>query len=132
MKIIPKGSKLYSIVNYKCPRCQEGEVFEDKNPYNLGKLFKMPEHCSHCGLRFQIEPSFFYGAMYVSYGLTVAVFVAVYLIMEMIYDPSVGDIIIAIALSLLVGSPIIFRMARIIWMNIFIKYAPEKRGANFK
>jgi hypothetical protein len=32
----------------------------------------MHEKCSHCGLIYQIEPSFFYGAMYVSYGLNVA------------------------------------------------------------
>jgi hypothetical protein len=32
----------------------------------------MHDNCSHCGLKYQIEPSFFYGAMYVSYGLNVA------------------------------------------------------------
>jgi hypothetical protein len=40
----------------------------------------MKENCSHCGLRYQIEPSFFYGAMYVSYGLNVALGIAAFIV----------------------------------------------------
>jgi hypothetical protein len=38
----------------------------------------MHDNCSHCGLKYQIEPSFFYGA--VSYGLNVAVGIAAFII----------------------------------------------------
>jgi hypothetical protein len=47
-------------------------MYLDKNPLHLNKILKMHDNC-HCGLKYQIEPSFFYGAMYVSYGLNVAV-----------------------------------------------------------
>ena len=40
----------------------------------------MNDYCSSCGLKYKIEPSFFYGAMYVSYGLTVAIGVAAFVI----------------------------------------------------
>ena len=132
MNIIPKGSKLYSIFHFKCPRCHEGQVFSSKNPYNVGKMFKMKETCSHCGIRYEIEPAFFYGAMYVSYGYTVAISIATYIIINWIYDPSVWEILIVLAVILLLMSPLLFRLARITWMNIFIKYQPEKRGGNFK
>jgi hypothetical protein len=53
-------------------------MYLDKNPFNL-KTQKMHEKCSHCGLIYQIEPSFFYGAMYVSYGLNVALVLSIYI-----------------------------------------------------
>lgn len=132
MALIGKGSKLYSIFRFKCPRCHEGEVFESRNPYDLSRMFKMKDTCSNCGFRYEIEPGFFYGAMYVSYGYTVAVFVATYIIMNLIYDPSIIDVVIALAILLVIGSPLIFRLARITYLNLFVKYRPEKRGAKLK
>lgn len=132
MNILPKGSKLYSIFKYKCPRCHQGEVFESKNPYNLSKMFDMHETCSHCELRYEFEPGFFYGAMYVSYALTVALGVATYIIMQLFFEASVIQVIGVLVAALIVGSPLVLRLSRIIWMNLFIKYEPEKRGANLK
>jgi acyl-coenzyme A synthetase/AMP-(fatty) acid ligase len=79
-----------------------------------------------------IEPAFFYGAMYSSYALTVALGVAVFALSHIFFDPSMWDIIIALTITLVLGSPMILRVSRIMWMNIFIKYDPEKRGANLK
>ncbi len=132
MNILPKGSKLYSIFNFKCPRCHQGDVFESKNPYNLSKMFDMHEHCSHCGLRYMIEPAFFYGAMYVSYALTVAIGVATFVLIHLFFDPGVWEVIGTLAAVLVLGSPMVLRLSRIIWMNTFIKYDPEKRGPNLK
>lgn len=132
MPLLAKGSKLYSILNFRCPRCQEGAVFEEKNPYKFGSLFKMHENCSHCELRYEVEPSFFYGAMYVSYGYSVALFVATYIIMNLIYEPPIEHIIAALALVVLVLSPLVLRLSRITWLNLFVKYNPEKRGPGLK
>lgn len=132
MNILPKGSKLYSIFKYKCPRCHQGEVFESKNPYNLPKMFDMHETCSNCELRYEFEPGFFYGAMYVSYALTVALGVATYVVMQLFFEATVIQVIGVLVAALIVGSPLVLRLSRIIWMNLFIKYEPEKRGANLK
>lgn len=132
MSLFSKGTKFYSIVNFRCPRCHEGAVFEEKNPYKLGKLFKMHENCPHCQLRYEVEPSFFYGAMYVSYGYTVALFVATYIIMNWIYEPSISDIVIVLAIAVLLLSPLVLRLSRITWLNMFVKYNPEKRGPKLK
>ncbi len=130
--MIRKGTKLYSIFKYKCPRCHEGEVFKDRNPYHLSKLFSMEETCSNCELKYEFEPGVFYGAMYVSYGLGVAMFVATFIIMNLIYEPEVLDIIIALSVLLIVLTPLFSRLSRIIWLNLFIKYKPEERGRSFK
>lgn len=132
MKIFKKGTKLYSIFYNKCPRCHEGEVFETKNPYDFKNLFKLYETCPNCGLRYEIEPAFFFGAMYVSYGYTVAIFVATFIIMNTIYSPTIWDVVIALAIILVLGSPIILRLSRITYLNLFVKYNPEKRGPKLK
>lgn len=67
-----KGNKLNSILTGKCPQCHKESMYQSKNLYNPAKIIKMNETCSHCGLKYEIEPSFFYGAMYVNYGVSVA------------------------------------------------------------
>ncbi len=130
MKLLPKGSKLYSIFSSKCPRCAEGDIFPQKNPYILSTLFKTHTYCSNCGLKFVFEPGFFYGSMYVSYGLTIAIFVATYLVHTYFFEPSLAEIMMVLAIVLIIASPFVFRISRVTWMNFFIKYNPDKRGPN--
>ncbi len=42
-----KGTKLYSIFSNKCPKCQEGDFFVNKNPYKAG-FIKMHDNCQNC------------------------------------------------------------------------------------
>ena len=122
LQMLKKGTKLYSILTGTCPKCQEESMYEDKNPYNLQHIYKMHENCSHCGLRYQIEPSFFYGAMYVSYGLTVAIGIATFIIAKVFIGLDLIKSFIAIILSLVVLMPITARFSRNIYINIFVHY----------
>lgn len=120
--MLKKGSKLNSILTGSCPKCQEESMYEDKNPYHLSKLYDMHETCSHCGLQYQIEPSFFYGAMYVSYGLTVAIGVAAFIITKVFLGLSLVEAFIAIIIALIVLTPVTARLSRNIYINIFVHY----------
>jgi hypothetical protein len=55
-------------------------MYVNPNAYAVSDTMKMHEHCGHCGLRYKMEPNFFFGAMYVSYALAVAICVAVFVI----------------------------------------------------
>ena len=101
-------------------------MYVNKNPYALGDLFKMHERCSHCGLKYKIEPSFFYGSMYVSYGVGVAFAVAAFVISFLFLGLSLVNTFIAIVATLVVFMPIIIRLSRNIWINFFIKYEPQE------
>ena len=120
--MLKKGNKLYSILTGSCPRCHEESMYLDKNPYHMSKIFKMHEKCSHCGLKYKIEPSFFYGAMYVSYGVGIAFAVAAFVIANLFLGASLIEAFIAIIITLIVFMPVIMRVSRNIWINIFIKY----------
>ena len=75
-----KGSKIYSIFNNKCPRCNEGDFFKYSFTFNPKKITTLHENCSKCNLKYMMEPSFFFGAMYISYAIAVALFVSIFII----------------------------------------------------
>jgi uncharacterized protein (DUF983 family) len=85
----------------------------------------MNENCSHCGLKYQIEPSFFYGAMYVSYGLNVAVGVAAFIIANVFLSLDLVQSFIAIIGMVILAFPFVVRWARNIYINMFISYDPN-------
>jgi len=94
----------------------------------------MHQKCSNCGEPFQREPGFYYGAAYVSYALTIALWVAV-LVALIVFD-AVGLIsfsfmenpilFLSIGIGLLLALlPVLYRLSRAIWINIFVKYRDD-------
>ena len=85
----------------------------------------MNETCSHCGTRYKIEPSFFYGAMYVSYGVGIAFAFAAFVISKWFLGASLLTSFFAIMGTLIFFMPVIMRLSRNIWINIFMSYDKE-------
>lgn len=86
----------------------------------------MPDKCPNCGQVYQLEPSFFYGAMYVNYGLAVAICVSVFVAMSVLGSNwELHEYVIGIIASLLVLTPVTFRLGRTIWINMFVKYEEQ-------
>ena len=117
-----KGSKLYSILFNKCPKCHEGDFMKEKNMFKLQKAFQMHEKCSNCGLKYMMEPSFFYGAMYVNYGITVAISVTVFVISKVFFELNLLQSFLSIFLVLVVLAPFNLRLSRILWINMFVSF----------
>ncbi|MEO9569674.1 MAG: DUF983 domain-containing protein [Polaribacter sp.] len=121
-----KGSKLYSIANAKCPRCHEGDFFKYKLTFNPSKVTKLYDNCPKCNLKYMMEPSFFYGAMYVNYGITVALSIATFIITKLIFNLTLLQSFIAIIIALLILAPFNMRLSRILWINMFVSYHSKK------
>ena len=105
------------IWNEKCPKCGIGGVFIKRGGAFIFKMPKMNKECSHCHHKFEKEPGYFFGAMYVSYALGVAEMVAVFVISWFLGIP-VKLIFFPIAATLLLLTTFNFRKARLIWMSI--------------
>lgn len=120
--MIKKGSKLYSILFGVCPKCHSESMYIEKNPYKIVDTLKIHDHCSHCQTKYRLEPSFFYGSMYVSYGLGVAFAVASFVISFLILKTSLLVSFYGIIGTLIVLMPIIMRLSRNIWINMFMSY----------
>lgn len=128
--MISKGNKLYSIFSNKCPKCQSGDFWYSGNPYvNLLKhKGRMHNCCTVCGLLYEQEPGYFYGAMYVSYALGVALFVGAWIFNILIMPDDISilwEIAVIIAFLVLLA-PVNYYLSRLIWINFFIPY---RKGA---
>lgn len=107
-------------------------MYVAKNPYKPGHLFNMKERCSHCNTKYKIEPSFFYGAMYVSYAVGVAFAVAAFVIAKLFIGTSLLNSFLAIVATLVVFMPVIIRVSRNIWINFFIHYDADSTASNLR
>lgn len=117
-----KGTKLYSIITGSCPKCHQESMYSNKNPYVITDTLKINECCSKCDTKYRIEPSFFYGAMYVSYAVGIAFAVAAYVISNLILNANLKVTFLSIVGTLVVFMPIIMRLSRNIWINFFMHY----------
>lgn len=120
-----KGTKIYSIVSGKCPVCHNQSMYKAPNPYMVSKLFEMNERCTSCGTKYKIEPSFFYGAMYVSYPVGIFFACAAFVLSYLVFGLNLVNTYLIMVLTLIVLLPVIIRLSRNIWINIFMKYQKQ-------
>jgi uncharacterized protein (DUF983 family) len=105
-----KETLVGAILKLKCPRCREGKVYAG--------LFRMNPVCPVCGLKFEREPGYFLGAMYLNYGMGGVVLIGWILGLVLFTSlPFFWDVASAAALLVLL-TPLIFRYSRVIFMNI--------------
>ena len=123
--MIGKGNKIYSILFGACPKCHQESMYVDKNPYHITDVLKIHDHCSHCNTKYRMEPSFFYGSMYVSYGVGIAFAISAFIVSFVILNSSLVTAFIAIVVTLIAFMPIIMRLSRNIWINLFMNYDKE-------
>lgn len=121
-----KGTKLYSILTGSCPVCQNESMYKSSNLYHPSKTQAMHDRCSHCDTKYKMEPSFFYGAMYVSYGVGVALAVATFLVTNYIFNLGRLGIFLWIMGIMIAGLPVIIRLSRNIWINLFMNYDADR------
>ncbi len=126
--MIRKGTKLYSVLKGKCPQCHEGEFFKYNLTINPKKVTKLHDNCPKCDLKYMMEPSFFFGAMYVNYGLSVALFVAIFIIAKVFIGLTILQSFISIIVVSLLLTPINLRLSRIIWINMFVGYNKDAKN----
>lgn len=112
----------------KCPRCREGDIFTYPAS-RIGKFNVMNNTCPHCGVRLEPEPGFYQGAMYVGYGITIAMLLLVSAILYLLGDFSEW-VYIAVTISvMIVIAPLNYRYSRILYLYMFggIKYHPQPK-----
>ena len=113
----------------RCPRCGESELFSG--------WFAMHETCAQCGLRYEREPGYFVGAIYVNYAVTAVVCLGGVIALDVAVGlPVWVQVTLACALAVLV--PVVFfRYSRSVWLGIdhFVTTtdeAMERRGRRSK
>jgi len=120
--MLKRGTKLFSILKMRCPKCNKGRFYES-HPYNLKKIGEVKKECNNCNLKYDMEPGFFQGSYYVSYGLGVALFVAIF-VLKMLILPDLAYLstLILMVVVLLILAPLLFALSKIIWINLFVPF----------
>lgn len=107
-----------NVYKEKCPKCKEGATFKKKTA-----LFNIPEmnaSCSSCNYRFEREPGYFIGAMYLSYGLALVqgaiTYILIYLFLPPLY---VGWTLFFVILTFFLFAKKNYKWSRILYIYIF-------------
>ena len=86
------------------------------------KFVAMHKNCPHCGYKFEREPSFFTGAMYVSYAFSVAIVITVFVALAILgidnLIVSIGSVIGIVILCI----PMSYRYSRVLYLHMFGDY----------
>lgn len=86
----------------------------------------MHRNCGHCNLRFEPEPGYFYGAMFISYIISGWMLLLPALALVFYFKWTVGQ-----AMAFTIGLTIltylkILRGSRVVWLHLMVKYDPKK------
>lgn len=79
----------------------------------------MNKECPVCDLFFEREPGFFFGAMYISYAFSVAIFITVGVILSFIGDYPLHYYLIGVSAVIILLFPFMFRYSRILFLHFF-------------
>jgi hypothetical protein len=69
-----------------------------------------------------IEPAFYFGALYVSYAITVAVCIITFIISKLLIGLPILSSFAIVFIVLIIFIPINLRLSRILWINMFVNY----------
>ncbi len=113
-------SKGLAVFKAKCPQCQSGKMFK-KSALKLNGFTEMFDTCSVCGLTFEVEPGFFWGAMYVSYGITTGMMLVIGVLVYTFsnHEARFWGYIIPIFLAMFSSIPFTYRYSRVLMLYYF-------------
>lgn len=128
-------SKFKAAMQCKCPRCRTGKIFEGSVVRLKGQ--KMNKNCPHCGLKVEMEPGFFYVAMFVSYALNVAEFVTVCITASVLSGGSESPwlYLTVCLLTAIILAGFNFRYSRVIqlyWLTPNLRFNQKYYGEAYK
>ncbi len=120
-------SGVVAALRLKCPRCRKGRLFPS---YTYSTDFmRMYTYCPSCGLEYEVEPGFFWGAMYISYALTVGISIITAILIYLLpIGANMWVYIGAIVGVLTLLIPYNFRLSRSLMLHLFapVQYDPNQ------
>ncbi len=128
MPLLKKGTKAFSILKYKCPRCHEADLFKSNSVRSITDIYKMDEKCPNCQQPFSLEVGFYWGGMYISYIMSAFLLFGLFALFKFVIGLGFRTSeFLTIGLVLLLWV-FIFRISRSIWINVFIHYDPDAKN----
>jgi uncharacterized protein (DUF983 family) len=105
----------------RCPRCGREKLFKN--------LIGMHRQCASCGLRYEREPGYFLGSIYINYGLTALLVTVGYLPLAASGVVSLEAALWIVAAFAVVFPIWFFRYARSLWLGFDHYWDPAAEDA---
>ncbi len=115
-------SGLAAFLNQKCPKCRSGNIFTYPL-YNYFRFHRMNKSCTKCGLKYELEPGFFFASMYISYAINVGLMLVsgAALVLSIEDAPILVYVVVPPAIMLFF-LPFTFRFSRVAIIYFFSGY----------
>ncbi|HEX6299057.1 MAG TPA: DUF983 domain-containing protein [Acidimicrobiia bacterium] len=112
-----RGQAIGRGLRRRCPRCGE-RAFEG--------WFRMREHCSRCGLRFEREPGYWVGAVIINTTAIFATFLLVFGGMVLATYPNVpwGLVLGVTAIANIVVPIVFYPISKSLWLGMELSWHP--------
>jgi hypothetical protein len=128
-------SPLVAMLQHRCPVCREASIYENPSVYTFVRLGEMHRECPVCKANLVPETGFYFGAAYVSWALTVALWVSLLVVLKVL--DALGWIEFGFlthpvtfltvgGIETIVLFPYLFRVSRSIWAYMFIRRRPQE------
>jgi len=111
--------------SYSCPKCRETKMFKD--PFQITKPLDMFERCSHCKQSFEPEPGFYFGAMFLSYGIACLVYLPLAFLLVFYFDWTINAMLGFILFLYFIFFFKLLRFSRSLWAHLMIKYKGNRK-----
>lgn len=105
-----------------CPKCRRTPLFV--KPFDLSNPLKMHKSCSHCRQNFEPEPGFYYGAMFISYAISVFLFLPTALLLVFYFKWTFGAAMGFVVFLVIVTFMRVLRISRSLYIHIMVAYNP--------
>jgi uncharacterized protein (DUF983 family) len=115
----PYRTVLWRAWRLRCPQCGHDRLFKN--------WISMHSRCETCGLKYEREPGYFLGSIYVNYGLTALLVTVLYL--GLLFSEVVSpESALWVAAGVAMVFPLwFFRYARSIWLGFDHYWDPQTR-----
>jgi hypothetical protein len=95
-------------------------------------LFRMNPQCRHCGLRYEREPGYFLGSIYVNYGLTAITTTITYVVLRFGAEFDNNRIAGSLAVFCVAFPLFFFRYARAYWLAMDLSFDRPAADSEFE
>lgn len=117
---------IQSMFKMQCPKCRQSDLYVE--PFDLKAPVNMHDRCTVCNQRFEPEPGYYFGAMFISYIWTgwLCLFIVGFcmIVLDWSIGTSFGILITIMALSYFY----IMRISRSMYIHIDIKFDKKYKG----
>jgi len=93
----------------RCPLCGQGKLFRG--------WLSMNKTCPYCGIKFEREPGFFLGSIYINYGLTALIVSIAYPVLLFNGFASETPLLIGALVFVVIFPVFLFPWARSLWLG---------------